>query len=93
MTFSIPDGKLPNLMNIGSSEEISIMELADMVKSIVGFTGDIEWDKGKPNGTPRKVMDSSLFRGLTRWYPSTPIAKGIALCHEDYLRNRDRLRH
>ena len=64
-----------------------------MVKGIVGFKGGITWDKGKPNGTPRKVMDSSLFMGLTNWRPSTTIERGIARCHEDYLRNRDRLRH
>lgn len=89
-TFSIPDEKLPNLMNIGSSEEISIRELAEVVKGIVGFKGGITWDKDKPNGTPRKVMDSSLFMELTNWRPSTTIERGIARCHEDYLRNRDR---
>lgn len=91
-TFNIPSNDLPDLMNIGSSDEISIHDLANIVKEIVGYDGDIEWDKGKPNGTPRKVMDCSLFKGLTNWKPSTSLVRGIERCCKDYLNNRNRLR-
>jgi GDP-L-fucose synthase len=73
-TFNIPSNDLPDLMNIGSSDEISIYDLANIVKEVVGYDGSIEWDKGKPNGTPRKVMDCSLFKELTGWHPSTSIS-------------------
>ena len=92
MAFSIPDGSLPDLMNIGSSEEISILELANVVKDIVGYNGDIVWDRSKPNGTPRKVMDSSLFKSLVKWRPATSLPRGIERCVNDFLRNRDVLR-
>jgi GDP-L-fucose synthase len=57
-----------SLYNIGSGEEVSIKELASLIKNIVGFKGEIIWDNFKPDGTPRKLMDSSkLFRlGIKR---------------------------
>lgn len=91
-SLDIPDSDLPDLMNIGSGEEISILELANVVKDIVGYSGDIVWDRSKPNGTPRKVMDSTLFRSLAKWRPHTSLVNGIRQCVNDYLRNRNSLR-
>ena len=53
-----------SLYNIGSGEEVSIKELASLIKKIVGFKGEIIWDKTKPNGTPRKLLDSSKINKL-----------------------------
>jgi GDP-L-fucose synthase len=91
-SLDISDSDLPDLMNIGSGEEISILELANVVKDIVGYSGDIVWDRSKPNGTPRKVMDSTLFRSLAKWRPHTSLVNGIRQCVNDYLRNRNSLR-
>jgi len=53
-----------SLYNIGSGEEVSIKELASLIKNIVGFKGEIIWDKTKPDGTPRKLLDSSKINKL-----------------------------
>lgn len=70
-------------INIGSGSELSIAELAGLVAATVGFKGEIEWDKAKPNGTPRKLMDSSRLFGLG-WRPKVDLAKGIALSYADF---------
>jgi GDP-L-fucose synthase len=69
--------KLPDsLYNVGSSNEISIKELAILVKEIVGFQGAIKWDNTKPDGTPRKLMDSSKLNNLG-WEKSISLEDGI----------------
>ena len=91
-SLDIETEKLPDLMNIGSGVEVTIAELADMVKDATGYMGDIVWDHSKPNGTPRKVMDSNLFKSLVDWQPKTALKEGISLCVHDYLKNKDTLR-
>jgi len=70
-------------INVGSGSELTIRELAETVHRIVGFAGQITWDTSKPDGTPRKLMDSSrLFeRG---WRPQVNLEQGIALAYEDF---------
>ena len=53
-----------HLLNVGSGEEISIYKLAALIKELTGFKGEINWDTSKPNGTPRKLMDSTLINNL-----------------------------
>jgi len=53
-----------SLYNIGSGEEVSIKELASLIKNIVGFKGEIIWDNSKPDGTPRKLLDSTKINRL-----------------------------
>jgi GDP-L-fucose synthase len=53
------------------------------VKRVVGFAGEIVWDKSKPDGTPRKLMDSSRLLALG-WKPQIDLAQGIALAYEDF---------
>jgi GDP-L-fucose synthase len=72
-------------VNVGYGEDISIGELAQMVKETVGFQGDIEFDTSKPNGTPRKLMDSSRLFSLG-WKPSVSLNEGIALAYQDFLK-------
>ncbi len=71
-------------INIGSGSEITIKDLSLLVKEIVGFKGEIVWDTSKPDGTPRKLMDSSRMFALG-WKPKIDLATGIRLAYEDFL--------
>ena len=64
-------------LNVGSGEDISIKELAIKVAAAAGFTGKIEWDSSKPDGTPRKVLDVSRMKALG-WKPTITLDEGIA---------------
>ena len=79
-----PDG-VP-LVNIGSGEEISIEDLARMIADVVGFRGRIRFDSGRPDGTPRKLLDSSTMRGLG-WHASVPLPEGLDRALEDLAGN------
>jgi GDP-L-fucose synthase len=72
-------------INVGSGAELPIRELAEMVKRVVGFIGEIVWDKSKPDGTPRKLMDSSRLLTLG-WEPQITLEQGIALAYQDFLK-------
>lgn len=64
------------MINVGSSEEISIRQLALLMKSVVGFEGDVEFDATRPDGTPRKIMDNSKIAALG-WRPKSTIESGL----------------
>jgi GDP-L-fucose synthase len=71
-------------VNVGYGDEITIKDLALLIKKIIGFEGHLDFDTTKPNGTPRKLMDSSrLF--ATGWKPKTNLEEGIALAYQDFL--------
>lgn len=72
--------------NIGSGVDFSIKELAQQISEIVGFKGEIEWDTTKPDGTLRKLLDSSRFMQLG-WRPVTDIKNGIKITYEWYVNN------
>lgn len=72
-------------VNVGSGDEVSIHDLALIIKDTVGFKGDIIWDTTKPDGTPRKLMDSSKLKNLG-WKPSISLKKGIESVYEEYKR-------
>lgn len=74
-------------INVGSGGEITIRELSELVKRIVGFPGGIVWDESKPDGTPRKLMDSSRLFALG-WKPRVDLETGIRLAYEDFLATR-----
>ena len=84
MAFEDGSGTVQSHINVGSGNEVSIKELAETVMAVVGFEGSIEWDTSKPDGTPRKLMDSSRLRNLG-WSPTVFLKEGIALAYEDYL--------
>ena len=69
-------GESLNWLNIGSDFEISIKELANKISSIVGYEGNIKWDKTKPDGTPRKKLDTTHINNLG-WQPKTDLDNGI----------------
>jgi GDP-L-fucose synthase len=74
----------PGLVNIGTGEDLSIKELAQLVKQIIGYTGDIKFDTSKPDGTPRKLMDVTKLANAG-WKYHTTLADGIALAYKDFL--------
>ncbi len=73
-------------VNAGTGKELSIKELAERVAKVVGYTGRIEWDSTKPNGTPRKLLDVSKAKKLG-WTYKTELEDGIRLAYEDFLNN------
>jgi GDP-L-fucose synthase len=70
------EGGQTGLYNVGYGEDLSIAELAAVVAHTVGYRGDIVWDKTKPDGTPRKLLDSSRLRE-TGWRPRISLEQGI----------------
>ena len=77
------------LINIGTGKDISIKELAILVRSIVGFEGELIFDTSKPDGTPRKLLDVSKLEKLGYRY-KTELDKGIALAYSDYLKTLEK---
>lgn len=75
MNYDAPD-TLPSHVNAGCGEDQTIKELSDIVRTTVGYTGDIHWDTTKPDGTPRKLLDVSKLKSLG-WKPSINIEEGI----------------
>lgn len=76
-------------VNAGTGKEISIKNLATMIASIVGYKGEILWDKSKPNGTPRKLLDVEKAAALG-WKYKTELEDGIQLTYKDFLKNKGR---
>ena len=74
----------PPLINVGSGVELQIRELASKVIKVVGYNGTIKWDRSRPDGTPRKLLDSSLISGFG-WKASTQLDQGIGLAYDDFL--------
>jgi GDP-L-fucose synthase len=74
------------LVNIGTGVDVTIKELAETVKEIVGFTGTIQWDPTRPDGTPRKLMDVSKLHSLG-WIHKIELKEGISLAYQDFLTN------
>jgi len=74
----------PALINVGSGEEVTIRDLALLIKSIVGFDGELVFDPGKPDGTPRKLADVSRINALG-WKSNIKLATGIAATYNWYL--------
>lgn len=72
-------------VNVGYGEDISIRDLIEIVKKVIGYAGETRFDATKPDGTPRKLMDSTALRNLG-WKPSINLEKGIALAYQDFLK-------
>jgi len=77
----------PQHINIGSGSEVSIKDLAVKIANLTGFTGKIVWDVNRPDGTPRKVLDSTKINGLG-WKPSITLDQGILATVEWYQENK-----
>lgn len=74
----------PELVNVGSAQEVTIAGLAAKVAEAVGYQGQITLDPSKPDGTPRKLMDSSRMKAVG-WSPKTSLETGLALAYADFL--------
>lgn len=70
-------------INVGTGEDLSIAELAQMVSDVVGYRGEIQYDMSKPDGTPRKLLEISRIRKLG-WMPRMTLREGIAHAYEDF---------
>lgn len=73
-------------INIGSGKEVTIKELAELIKKVVGFTGEIKLDSSKPDGTMRKLLDVSKINSLG-WKYKTELEDGLKIAYEDFLKN------
>ncbi len=86
LVFLLKDYSGAEHVNVGSEEEISILGLAQLIAEVVGFDGEIVTDPGKPDGTPRKLMDGSKLRDMG-WRPKVGLRDGIAETYRWYLEN------
>jgi GDP-L-fucose synthase len=75
----------PDLVNIGTGEDLEIKELALLIKDIVGYTGEIKHDLGKPDGTPRKLMDVSKLHRLG-WKAAISLEEGLRSVYAEFSR-------
>ena len=73
-------------INVGSGEEVSILELAQKIAQVVGFEGEINFDKSKPNGTPRKLLDTSSLKNLD-WKAQVDLTNGLVSTYDWFLNN------
>src|SRR5262245_38873509 len=71
-------------INVGSATELSVRELAELVQRVVGYQGKIVWDTSKPDGTPRKIMDSSRLFGMG-WKPEISLEEGLKRTYEEFV--------
>jgi GDP-L-fucose synthase len=76
-------------VNVGTGEDISIRDLAIMIKNVVGFEGELRFDVSKPDGTPRKLMDVTKLKGLG-FQSRISLEEGIKNTYKDFLKNKDR---
>jgi GDP-L-fucose synthase len=77
----------PEIINIGPQREVSIKELSEIVSSLTGYDGEIFWDATKPNGTPRRSLDTSKMNSLG-WKSKTSLEDGLKITIDWYLKNR-----
>lgn len=76
-------------INIGSGKEVTIKELAELIKKVVCFTGEIKLDSSKPDGTMRKLLDVSKINALG-WKYKTELEDGLKIAYEDFLKNHNK---
>ena len=76
----------PEIVNVGTGQDITIRELAELIAEIVGFTGTLTWDADKPDGTPRKLLDISKIKSLG-WSPTITLRDGITRTYEWFCEN------
>lgn len=74
----------PPLVNVGCGEDLTIRELAELVRDVVGFAGELTFDSTKPDGTMRKLMDVSKLKQLG-WQATTPLQRGVVTAYDTYL--------
>lgn len=88
VVFALENKLEKSLYNVGFGSDLTIKELAEMVRKIVGHTGPLNWDAGKPDGTPRKLMDSQLLNA-EGWKAKITLEEGIKETYEWFIANQD----
>jgi GDP-L-fucose synthase len=76
----------PPLVNIGVGSDLTIAELAEQVRRVVGFEGGVVYDRSKPDGTPRKLMDVSRL-SAAGWTARTPLDTGLRTAYSEFVRS------
>ena len=76
------------IINIGTGEEVTIYDLAMTIKKVVNYEGKIEFDKSKPDGTPRKLLDCSKLHSLG-WKHKTNLEEGIKMSYKNFLKKKE----
>ncbi|MFN5443976.1 MAG: GDP-L-fucose synthase family protein [Crocinitomicaceae bacterium] len=89
--FSIENKMNDSLYNVGTGVDLTISELALMVKEVVGYQGKIVWDSSKPDGTPRKLMDVSKLKKIG-WNSEIDLGKGLSITYRWFLENQENLK-
>jgi GDP-L-fucose synthase len=77
----------PEIINVGVGEDVTVRELAELICEIVGFKGELKWDRTQPDGTPRKLLDVSKLNALG-WHAEIPLREGIERTYQWFLKNR-----
>ena len=85
--FLMENYSSPEIVNVGWGKDISIAELAALIRTATGFEGDLEFDASKPDGTPRKLLDTSRLTKLG-WQPTIPLEQGVADTYQWYCEPR-----
>jgi len=78
-------GSLPPLINVGCGKDLTIRELVEVIREVVGFQGKIIWDTAKPDGTPRKLLDTSRLAAFG-WQPQISLQQGLGKAYHDFLK-------
>jgi len=91
INFVIENKIESNLLNIGSNEEISISSLIMKLQKIVGFNGEVVFDKNKPDGNPRKLLNSEKIHNLG-WKAKTSLDEGLEITYDWFVKNFDSIR-
>jgi GDP-L-fucose synthase len=82
--FLMQEYESPEIINVGIGEDVTIAALAELIRDVVGYHGNIEFDSSKPDGTPRKLLDVSKAAGMG-WHARTRLADGVRATYEWYL--------
>ncbi|MEO6489972.1 MAG: GDP-L-fucose synthase [Ferruginibacter sp.] len=77
-----------SIVNVGCGEDITIRELAEIVKEVTGYTGDLKFNTSKPDGTLRKLLDVSKIHNLG-WHHKTPLLDGMKIAYQDFISKQD----
>jgi len=78
-------------VNVGTGEEVSIKDLALLIKAVVGYEGELKFDSSKPDGTPRKLLDTTKLNAAG-WQSKIPLKQGLELTYQWFLENYDRIK-
>lgn len=84
--FLMKNWSAPGFVNIGVGIDITIAEFAQLVAEIVGYNGNLQFDKSRPDGSPRKLLDISKLTALG-WKSQTPLKQGLVVAYNDFLKN------